>query len=72
MRRYDCMPRRQLDAIDLAAEREGAAVRLSRQQVCKPFGHGKTITKQRRMHGDGNAAIERRTVKQSFTRFSHA
>jgi len=66
------MPRRQLDAIDLAAEREGMAVRLSRQQVCKPFGHGKTITKQRRMHGDGNAAIERRTVKQSFTKYSHA
>jgi hypothetical protein len=24
------------------------------------------------MHGDGNAAIERRTVKQSFTKYSHA
>jgi hypothetical protein len=24
------------------------------------------------MHGDGAAAIERRTVKQSFTKYSHA
>jgi len=66
------MPKRHLDALDLEAEREGAAVVRSRQQVCKPYGHGKTITKMRRMHKDGAAAIERRTVKQSFERYSHA
>ena len=65
------MPKRQLDALDLEAEREGNAVRRSHQQVCKPYGYGRGITKQRRMQLDGAAKIECRTVKQSFTRYSH-
>jgi hypothetical protein len=66
------MPKRHIDQLDIDAEREGAAARLSRQQVCKPFGYGRGITKQRRGHKDGAAKIECRTVKQSFTRYAHA
>jgi len=66
------MPKRHIDNLDIEAEREGAAARLSGQQVCKPFGHGRGITKQRRMQRDGAAKVECRTIKQSFTRFSHA
>jgi hypothetical protein len=47
-------------------------VRLSGQQVCKPFGYGRGITKQRRAHKDGAAKVECRTVKQSFGKFSYA
>jgi hypothetical protein len=65
------MPKRHLDALDLAAEREGAAVRLGNSQICKPYGHGRSITKQRRMQLDGEKKIECRTVKGSFTRYSH-
>lgn len=66
------MPKRHIDKFDIEAEREGAAVRLSGQQVCKPFGYGRSITKQRRMQKDGAAKIECRTIKQSFTRYAHA
>jgi hypothetical protein len=66
------MPKRVLDPIDLEAEREGAAVARSRQQVCKPYGWNKAIIKQRRMHKDGAAKVECRTIKQSFTRYAHA
>jgi len=66
------MPKRVLDPIDLEAEREGAAVARSRQQVCKPYGWNKAIIKQRRMHKDGEARVECRTIKQSFTRYAHA
>jgi len=66
------MPKRHIDQFDIAAEREGAAVRLSGQQVCKPFGYGRGITKQRRMQKDGAAKVECRTIKQSFTRYAHA
>jgi hypothetical protein len=66
------MPKRHIDQLDIDAEREGAAARLSRQQVCKPFGYGRGITKQRRGHKDGAAKIECRTIKQSFTRYAHA
>jgi hypothetical protein len=66
------MPKRHIDHLDIQAEREGAAARLSRQQVCKPYGYGRGITKQRRGHKDGAAKIECRTIKQSFTRYAHA
>jgi hypothetical protein len=66
------MPKRHINQLDIEAEREGAAARLSRQQVCKPFGYGRGITKQRRGHKDGAAKIECRTIKQSFTRYAHA
>jgi hypothetical protein len=66
------MPKRHIDQFDIEAEREGAAVRLSGQQVCKPFGYGRGITKQRRAHKDGAAKVECRTVKQSFRKFSYA
>ena len=66
------MPKRHIDQFDIHAEREGAAVRLSGQQVCKPFGYGRGITKQRRMQKDGAAKVECRTIKQSFTRYAHA
>ncbi len=66
------MPKRHIDQFDIEAEREGTAVRLSGQQVCKPFGYGRGITKQRRMQKDGAAKVECRTIKQSFTRYAHA
>lgn len=64
--------KRVIDRFDLEAEREGAAVRTHNRTICKPFGHGKTITKQRKMHADGQAHIERRTVKFSFERMAYA
>ena len=66
------MPKRHIDNLDIEAEREGAAVRASGQQVCKPFGWNKAILKQRRMHKDGEARVECRTVKQKFERYAHA
>ena len=66
------MPKRVLDRFDVEAEREGAAVSRSRQQVCKPFGWNKGIAKQRRMHADGAARVECRTVKAAFERYAHA
>ena len=65
------MPKRDLDRFDLEAEREGAAVRQHSKTICKPFGHGKTITKQRKMQKDGEAFIERKTVKFSFERIAY-
>ena len=65
------MPKRVLDRFDLEAEREGAAVRQHSKTICKPFGHGKTITKQRKMQTDGEAFIERKTVKFSFERIAY-
>jgi hypothetical protein len=64
--------KRHIDRFDLEAEREGNAVRTHNGNVCKPFGTGRRIIKQRRMHGDANAAIERRTVKQSFEKIAYA
>jgi hypothetical protein len=66
------MPKRVIDRFDLEAEREGAAVGKHNRTICKPFGHGKTITKQRMMHSSGNAKIECRTIKFSFERIAHA
>ena len=66
------MPKRHIDHLDIEAEREGAAIRAGGKQICKPFGYGRTISKQRRMHKDGAAKIECRTIKQSFTRYAHA
>jgi len=66
------MPKRVIDRFDLEAEREGAAVRRHNGNVCKPFGNGKAIIKQRKMHNDAEAKIECRTVKFSFERISYA
>jgi hypothetical protein len=66
------MPKRVLDRFDLEAEREGAAVSKHNRTICKPFGLGKTITKQRKMHADGEAFIERKTIKFSFEKISYA
>lgn len=66
------MPKRVLDRFDLEAEREGAAVSKHSRSICKPFGHGKTISKQRKMHSSGEAKIECRTIKFSFERIAHA
>lgn len=66
------MPKRVIDRFDMEAEREGAAVCKHNRTICKPFGHGKGILNQRRMHKDGEAHIERRTIKQSFERIAYA
>ncbi len=65
------MPKRVIDRFDMEAEREGAAVSKHNRTICKPFGHGKGIIKQRKMHGDAEAHIERKTVKFSFERIAY-
>jgi hypothetical protein len=52
----------------MEAERESAAIRRLAPHICKPFGYGRGITKQRRMQKDGAAKVECRTIKQTFTR----
>lgn len=64
--------KRHIDKFDLEAEREGHAVRVHNRTVCKPFGTGKRTIKERKMHGDAAAAIERRTIKQSFEKIAYA
>ena len=66
------MPKRILDRFDLEAEREGSAVSRHNRTVCKPFGMGKKISAERRMRADGEAHIERRTVKFSFEKIRYA
>lgn len=66
------MPKRIIDRFDLEAEREGAAVVKHNRTICKPFGIGKKITKERNARADGEAFIERRTIKQSFSKVSYA
>jgi len=66
------MPKRVLDRFDLEAEREGAAVVKHNLTICKPFGIGKKITKERNARADGEAFIERRTIKQYFSKVSYA
>jgi hypothetical protein len=66
------MPKRILDAIDIEAEREGSAVRRHNSTVCRPFGWGKGIAKQRRGHHAGEKHIECRTIKQKFAKVSYA
>jgi hypothetical protein len=70
--RLRIMAKRVIDDIDIQAEREGSAVVRHNKTICKPFGMGKTITKQRKMHADGEAYIERKTIKQSFSRICYA
>ena len=66
------MPKRVIDRFDLEAEREGAAVVQHNRTICKPLGIGKKITKERNARADGEAFIERRTIKQSFAKVSYA
>lgn len=66
------MAKRVIDQFDLEAEREGAAVIKHNRTICKPFGIGKKITKERNTRASGEAFIERRTIKQSFAKISYA
>ena len=66
------MAKRVIDRFDHEAEREGAAVVKHNRTICKPFGVGKKIANERRMRADGEAHIERRTVKVSFERIRYA
>lgn len=66
------MARRVLDRFDLEAEREGAAVVQHNRTICKPFGMGKKITKERNTRASGEAFIERRTIKVSFAKIRYA
>jgi hypothetical protein len=58
------MPKRIIDSIDLAAEREGSAVRRHNSTICRTMGWGKGITKQRKMHLDGERKIEVRIINR--------
>jgi hypothetical protein len=62
------MPKRVLDKFDIEAEREGFFVAKHNATICKPFGQGKIILRQRKMHKDGDKRIECKTIKQSYTR----
>jgi hypothetical protein len=66
------MARRVLDRFDLEAEREGAAVVQHNRTICKPFGIGRRIAKERNARADGEAFIERKTVKVSFAKIRYA
>ena len=66
------MPKRVIDRFDMEAEREGAAVVAHNRTICKPLGMGKKIIKERNARADGEAFIERRTIKQSFERIRYA
>ena len=66
------MPKRVIDRFDMEAEREGVAVVKHNRTICKPFGIGKKITKERNARADGEAFIERRTVKFSFEKVRYA
>ena len=66
------MAKRVIDKFDLEAEREGAAVIKHNRTICKPFGIGKKITKERNTRSSGEEFIERRTIKQSFAKISYA
>lgn len=66
------MPKRVIDRFDLEAEREGAAVVRHNQTICKPFGKGKRIVRERNSRSKGEARIECRTVKFRFDRISYA
>ena len=65
------MPKRIIDAFDLEAEREGHFVAKHNQTICRPFGWGKTIKKQRRMQLDGEKRIECKTLKVSFDKMRY-
>jgi len=66
------MARRIIDHLDMEAEREGAAVVRHNRTICKPFGIGKKITKERNTRASGEAFIERRTIKVSFDKIRYA
>ena len=57
------MAKRTIDGIDAEAERQGAALRRGRSQVCKPFGFNKRTHAERRARRDGEARQECRAVK---------
>lgn len=52
------MAKRVIDKFDLEAEREGSAVRRHNTTICRPFGWGKGIIKQRKGHLSGERKIE--------------
>jgi hypothetical protein len=62
------MAKRILDQFDLEAEREGNAIKIHSTTITRPFGWGKGILKQRKMHVDGDKKIECRTIKQFYSR----
>ena len=66
------MPKRVIDRFDLEAEREGAAVVKHNRTICKPFGKGKRIIRERNARSSGEAKIECRTIKFRFDRREYA
>ena len=59
------MPKRVLDDIDMMAEREGAAVK---SHTVLRGSFGKRTLRNRKGRKDGEATLERRTVKGYYTR----
>jgi hypothetical protein len=49
-------------------ERQASFISKHRQMVCRTIGMGKVITKQRKMHKDGAAKIECKTIKERYQR----
>lgn len=62
------MPKRIIDRFDLEAEREGMHIAKHNATICKPFGQGKIILRQRKMHKDGDKRIECKTIKDYYSR----
>ena len=58
------MAKRVIDKFDLEAEREGSAVRRHNSTICRPFGWGKGIIKQRKGHLSGERKIEVRILNR--------
>ena len=62
------MAKRKIDEIDLMMEQQANVIARHRQLACRPIGMGKVITKQRKMHKDGAARIECKTIKERYER----
>lgn len=58
------MAKRVIDKFDLEAEREGSAVRKHSTTICRLFGWGKGIIKQRKGHLSGERKIEVRILNR--------
>ncbi len=62
------MAKRNLDPIDLAAERESAAIRSCRSHVCKPWGWNRRTLKTRAAVSASEKRVECKTIKERYTR----
>jgi len=60
--------KRHIDAIDLTAERHGAALRACATHVSKPFGWNRRTLRERAGFAKGEARIQCKTIKDHYER----